>query len=60
MLPRPQRCALVQVNGHFLANLDPLGLDERPTPAELDPALYGFTDKDMDRECVSLSPPLHC
>ena len=39
-----------QVNGHFMATLDPLGLDQRPTPVELDPALYGFTDKDMDRE----------
>ena len=42
--------AAVQVNGHFMAKLDPLGLDERPTPVELDPALYGFGDKDMDRE----------
>ena len=39
-----------QVNGHFMAKLDPLGLDRRPTPVELDPALYGFTDKDLDRE----------
>ena len=40
----------VQVNGHFMANLDPLGLDKRPMPIELDPALYGFSDKDLDRE----------
>lgn len=39
-----------QVNGHFMANLDPLGLDKRPMPIELDPALYGFSDKDLDRE----------
>ncbi|GAB4819819.1 hypothetical protein N2152v2_006865, partial [Parachlorella kessleri] len=39
-----------QVNGHFASNLDPLGLDERPLPIELDPAFYGFTDKDLDRE----------
>ena len=43
----------MQVNGHFMAQLDPLGLDQRPTPVELDPALYGFEDKDMDRECAA-------
>jgi 2-oxoglutarate dehydrogenase E1 component len=40
----------LQVNGHFIAKLDPLGLDMRPMPIELDPALYGFTDADLDRE----------
>jgi len=40
----------VQVNGHFMAKLDPLGLAHWPMPVELDPALYGFTDKDLDRE----------
>ena len=40
----------MQVNGHFMANLDPLGMDKRPMPIELDPALYGFSDKDLDRE----------
>ena len=35
-----------------MAKLDPLGLDERKTPIELDPALYGFADKDLDRECA--------
>ena len=45
-----QAFGCLQVNGHFMAKLDPLGLDQRPTPVELDPALYGFTDKDMDRE----------
>jgi 2-oxoglutarate dehydrogenase E1 component len=39
-----------QVNGHFAANLDPLGLDNRPTPQDLDPEYYGFTEKDLDRE----------
>lgn len=39
-----------QVNGHLKANLDPLGLDERVPPVELDPALYGFTEADLDRE----------
>ena len=44
-----------QVNGHFKAKLDPLGLDARPVPLELDPALYGFSKEDVDRECA-LSP----
>jgi len=39
-----------QVNGHMKAKLDPLGLDDRQPPLELDPALYGFTDADLDRE----------
>ena len=41
------------MNGHSLANLDPLGLDNRPAPIELDPALYGFTEADLDKECVA-------
>jgi 2-oxoglutarate dehydrogenase E1 component len=32
------------------AKLDPLGLDDREIPRELDPALYGFTEADLDRE----------
>ncbi len=39
-----------QVMGHYAANLDPLGLDQRPPPAELDPAFYGFGEADLDRE----------
>ena len=39
-----------QVNGHMKAMLDPLGLDDRKIPLELDPALYGFTEADLDRE----------
>eukprot|EP00877_Chromochloris_zofingiensis_P000629 jgi/Chrzof1/10567/Cz05g03220.t1_OGD[v5.2] len=39
-----------QVNGHFAAKLDPLGLDTRPPNPELDPALYGFSEADLDRE----------
>jgi 2-oxoglutarate dehydrogenase E1 component len=40
----------MQVNGHFAAKLDPLGLDNRPTTQELDPAFYGFKETDLDRE----------
>lgn len=39
-----------QVSGHFACHLDPLGLDKRTPPAELDPAFYGFTEADMDKE----------
>ncbi|KAM0030997.1 putative oxoglutarate dehydrogenase (succinyl-transferring) [Helianthus debilis subsp. tardiflorus] len=39
-----------QVYGHMKANLDPLGLEPREIPDDLDPALYGFTEADLDRE----------
>ncbi|XP_058109794.1 uncharacterized protein LOC131252997 [Magnolia sinica] len=39
-----------QVNGHMKAKLDPLGLEEREIPDDLDLALYGFTEADLDRE----------
>ncbi|KAJ8636897.1 hypothetical protein MRB53_011164 [Persea americana] len=39
-----------QVNGHMKAKLDPLGLEEREIPDDLDPGLYGFTEADLDRE----------
>ena len=39
-----------QVNGHFMASLDPLGLEVRKVPIELDPALYGFSEADLDRQ----------
>ncbi|XP_004307549.1 PREDICTED: 2-oxoglutarate dehydrogenase, mitochondrial-like [Fragaria vesca subsp. vesca] len=39
-----------QVNGHMKAKLDPLGLEQRDIPDDLDPALYGFTEADLDRE----------
>ena len=39
-----------RVRGHLHANLDPLGLTEPEPHAELDPATYGFTEKDWDRE----------
>ncbi|KAG6483235.1 2-oxoglutarate dehydrogenase, mitochondrial-like [Zingiber officinale] len=39
-----------QVNGHMKAKLDPLGLEERGTVDDLDLALYGFSEADLDRE----------
>ena len=39
-----------QDSGHKVANLDPLGLDQRPTPRSLEPATYGFTEADLDKE----------
>lgn len=39
-----------QVMGHYAANLDPLGLDNRKPPMELNPEFYGFTENDLDRE----------
>lgn len=39
-----------QVLGHYAATLDPLQLDHRAPPVELDPAFYGFTEADLDRE----------
>lgn len=39
-----------QVNGHMKAKIDPLGLEKPEIPDELDPALYGFTEADLDRE----------
>lgn len=40
----------LQVNGHFAATLDPLGMDKRPPHPELDPSYYGFSEADLDRE----------
>lgn len=37
-----------RVRGHIIAKIDPLNA-ERPRPAELDPAFYGFTEEHMDR-----------
>jgi len=39
-----------RVRGHLLANLDPLALEVNEYHAELDPANYGFSDADMDKE----------
>ena len=38
-----------RVRGHLEAQLDPLNLKQARHHAELDPATYGFTEKDMDR-----------
>ena len=35
--------------GHFLANLDPLGLLETAQISELEPETWGFTSRDLDR-----------
>ena len=39
-----------RVRGHLVANLDPLGLQKAGTHPELDPASYGFSAADMDRD----------
>ncbi|CAI0443075.1 unnamed protein product [Linum tenue] len=39
-----------QVNGHMKAKLDPLAMEEREVPDDLNPALYGFSEADLDRE----------
>ena len=39
-----------RVRGHLIAKLDPLGLEGEKHHPELDPATYGFTAEDYDRE----------
>src|SRR5919107_836151 len=39
-----------RMRGHFHAKLDPLGIQEEPSEAELDPKSYGFNEADMDRK----------
>ncbi len=39
-----------RVRGHLIANLDPLGLMDRHMHPELDPASYGLTIWDLERE----------
>ncbi|NMM45537.1 2-oxoglutarate dehydrogenase E1 component [Rhodospirillaceae bacterium KN72] len=38
-----------RMRGHMEAKLDPLGLENRGNHPELDPATYGFDERDMDR-----------
>ena len=42
-----------RVRGHLLADLDPLRWKEPHTPVELDPATYGLTIWDLDREFLT-------
>ena len=39
-----------RIRGHMIADLDPLYLQKNETHPELDPASYGFTADDMDRD----------
>ena len=39
-----------RVRGHLAAYLDPLGLEKPQPHSELDPASYGFTERDLDRK----------
>ncbi len=41
-----------RVRGHLIATLDPLGLEVRKSHPELDPAHYGFSESDFDRDIV--------
>ena len=42
-----------RVRGHLIADLDPLRWKEPLTPGELDPATYGLTIWDLDREFLT-------
>ncbi|NOX31241.1 MAG: multifunctional oxoglutarate decarboxylase/oxoglutarate dehydrogenase thiamine pyrophosphate-binding subunit/dihydrolipoyllysine-residue succinyltransferase subunit, partial [Actinobacteria bacterium] len=44
---------MYRVRGHLIADLDPLGLQNRSMPDELDPASYGLTIWDLDREFLT-------
>jgi 2-oxoglutarate dehydrogenase E1 component len=38
-----------RMRGHLAANLDPLGIADKPDTSELDPAAYGFAPEDYER-----------
>ena len=38
------------INGHLIANLDPLNLSKKEYHPELDYKSYGLTDNDLDKE----------
>ena len=38
-----------RIRGHLIADIDPLGMRDANSHAELDPKSYGFTEADMDR-----------
>jgi 2-oxoglutarate decarboxylase len=42
-----------RVRGHLIADLDPLRWNQPAMPAELDPATYGLTIWDLDREFLT-------
>jgi 2-oxoglutarate decarboxylase len=44
---------MYRVRGHLIADLDPLAVKEPHTHAELDPATYGLTIWDLDREFLT-------
>ncbi len=39
-----------RINGHLIADLDPLGISEREYPQELDYKSYGFKESDLEKE----------
>lgn len=39
-----------QINGHMKARIDPLNLEERKAPDDLNPSTHGFTAADLDRQ----------
>ncbi len=38
-----------RIIGHFGATLDPLGLEKRKAPPQLEPSFWGFLEEDLDR-----------
>ena len=44
---------MYRVRGHLIADLDPLGLQDREMHSELDPATYGLTIWDLEREFLT-------